>query len=45
MPFKSGALLRLIYAVIPLIAKKFQKETPKGAKLPEHVSDKRKTTK
>ena len=34
MPFKSKAQQRFMYAKHPQIAKRFQSETPKGAKLP-----------
>jgi len=37
MPFKSEAQRRFMYAKHPEIAKRFQKHTPKGADLPEHV--------
>ncbi len=40
MPFKSEAQRRYLYAVAPEIAKKLSAKTPKGANLPEHVSDK-----
>ena len=39
MPFKSEAQRRYLYAVAPEIAKKLAKKTPKGADLPEHVSN------
>lgn len=38
MPFKSEAQRRFMYAKHPAIAKEFESATPKGAKLPEHVS-------
>lgn len=37
MPFKSEAQRRYMYENHPAIAKEFEKHTPKGAKLPEHV--------
>lgn len=36
MPFKSQAQRRMMYATKPSLAKRFEKETPKG-KLPERV--------
>lgn len=38
MPFKSEAQRRFMYAKHPNIAKKWEKHTPKGKKLPEKVS-------
>lgn len=35
MPFKSEAQRRFMYAKHPSMAKKFEKATPKGKKLPE----------
>lgn len=37
MPFKSKAQRSFLYAKHPAIAKRWAKETPKGAKLPKHV--------
>lgn len=37
MPFKSEAQRRYLYAMHPDIAKKFEKETPKGAELPAKI--------
>lgn len=39
MPFASESQKRMMYANFPHLAEKFQKETPKGAKLPEHVGE------
>lgn len=41
MPFKSKAQRRYFYAKDPEVAKEFEKETPKGKKLPEHVKPKK----
>ncbi len=41
MPFKSAAQRRFLYAKHPAVAKEFASKTPKGAKLPEHVSKKK----
>lgn len=38
MPFKSRAQQRYLYAKEPAVAREFQRETPKNAKLPEHVN-------
>lgn len=38
MPFKSQAQRRFMYSQHPEIAKEFESKTPKGSKLPEHVS-------
>lgn len=35
MPFKSESQRKFMYAKMPLLAEKFQKETPKGRNLPE----------
>jgi hypothetical protein len=40
MPFKSQAQRKLMHAKHPEIAARWEKETPKGAKLPEHVKTK-----
>jgi hypothetical protein len=37
MPFKSKAQERWMYATHPKMAARWQKETPKHAKLPEHA--------
>ena len=37
MPFKSEAQRRFMHAKHPEVAKEFEKETPKGKKLPQHV--------
>ena len=37
MPFKSRSQQKWMYANEPAMAKQWQKETPKGKKLPEHV--------
>ena len=42
MPFKSEAQRRYLYANEPKVAKRYSKETPKNAKLPERVKRKRK---
>lgn len=39
MPFQSDAQRRWMYATDPKMAEKWQKETPKGADLPEKVSN------
>lgn len=38
MPFKSIAQRGFMFANHPGIARRFAAETPKGAKLPKHVS-------
>ena len=38
MPFKSDAQRRWMYAQHPSMAKRWSKETPKNASLPERVS-------
>jgi len=40
MPFKSQAQRAWMYANHPEMAKRWEKHTPKGKKLPEHVGDK-----
>lgn len=40
MPFKSKAQKGFMYANMPEMAKKWQKDTPKGAKLPNKVKSK-----
>ena len=42
MPYKSDAQRRFMHAVHPDIAKRFDKETKKGARLPEYVKKKKK---
>jgi len=42
MPFKSEAQRRYLYANEPKIAKRWEKETPRNAKLPERAKKKRK---
>jgi len=37
MPFKSQAQRGWMYSQHPEMAKRWESETPKGAKLPEHV--------
>lgn len=37
MPLKSEAQRRFLHATDPAVAEKFEKETPKGKKLPKHV--------
>ena len=39
MPFQSDAQRRWMYATDPKMADKWQTETPKGADLPEKVSN------
>jgi len=41
MPFKSAAQRAWMYANEPEMAKKWQKHTPKGKKLPRKVSKKK----
>lgn len=38
MPFKSEAQRKMMYAKHPVIAKRWEKETPKGKALPKKVS-------
>lgn len=40
-PFKSQAQKGYLYANNPKVAKEFQKETPKGAKLPKKAPKKK----
>lgn len=42
MPYKSKAQRGWMHANKPEMAKKWDKETPKGKKLPEHVKPKKK---
>lgn len=44
MPFKSEAQRRYMYAQEPKIARRWEKETPKNAKLPEKVRKKKKSS-
>ena len=39
MPFKSKAQRGYLFVHDPKVAKEFAAATPKGAKLPQHVSD------
>ena len=39
MPFESNAQRKYLFAKKPKVAKEFAAKTPKGKKLPEHVSD------
>jgi hypothetical protein len=41
MPFRSKAQRGYLYANDPKVAKEFQKETPKGKRLPKHVKKKK----
>jgi hypothetical protein len=41
MPFKSEAQRKWMYANDPKMAKRWEKHTPKGKKLPKRVSKKR----
>ncbi len=43
MPFKSQAQRRYMYKNLPEIAAQWEKETPKGTKLPKRVENKGKT--
>lgn len=45
MPFKSKAQRRYLYMKHPEVAKEFEKETPKDAKLPEKKKKKQSTWK
>lgn len=38
MPFTSNAQRRMMYSRHPEVAKRFEKETPTGKKLPERAS-------
>lgn len=40
MPFKSKAQRKWMHATKPEMAERWEKETPKGKKLPEHVRKK-----
>ena len=37
MPMKSKAQRRYLWAVLPDVAERFERETPKGKRLPERV--------
>lgn len=39
MPMKSQAQRRYLWAKHPDVAKKFEKETPKGKKLPKRINN------
>ncbi len=41
MPFKSNAQRKYLFSQHPEVAREFADATPKGAKLPEHVGDKK----
>jgi hypothetical protein len=41
MPFKSQAQRRYMYSQHPKLAKKFERHTPKGKRLPQHVRRKK----
>lgn len=41
MPMKSKAQRAYLWAKHPDVAKKFEKETPKGKKLPKHAKRKK----
>lgn len=43
MPFKSKAQRTFLYMHHPEVAKEFAAHTPKGAKLPHHVKDRKRT--
>lgn len=43
MPFESKAQRGFMFAKHPEIAKRWAKETPKDAKLPEHKADTKRT--
>ena len=43
MPFKSQAQRGFLYANDPKVAREFEKETPKGRKLPKKVKRKKPT--
>lgn len=44
MPFRSEAQRRFLYKYHPTMAKEWEKETPKGKKLPQHVKKKKAAT-
>jgi len=39
MPFKSSSQRKYLYSQKPKLAKEFEKETPKGKKLPKKVKE------
>ena len=41
MPFKSESQRRMMYARYPKLAEEFEKETPKGKKLPARIKPKK----
>lgn len=41
MPFKSQAQRKWMHATHPAMAKRWEKETPKGKPLPKHVAKKK----
>ena len=41
MPFKSEKQRKYMYAKLPKMAEKYEKETTKGKKLPKYVKDKK----
>ena len=43
MPFRSEAQRKYLWMHHPEVAKEFSEHTPKGAKLPEHVKDRKRT--
>lgn len=45
MPFKSEKQRRYMYAKLPKIAARWEKETPKGKDLPKYAPPKRKKKK
>lgn len=45
MPFRSEAQRKWMHAKHPEMAKRWEKETPKGKKLPSHVPAKKKRKK
>lgn len=45
IPFKSSAQRAFLYARHPEIAAKFERDTPKGKKLPKHVKGAKKSNK
>lgn len=44
MPFKSEAQRRYMYSQKPKMAKRWEKETPRNAELPERVRKKKKSS-
>jgi len=45
MPFLSESQRRYLWMHHPEVAEEFARHTPKGAKLPEHVKDRKRTKK